>query len=429
MNIFKLAYKNIISKPLNLLLSVVLFALGIGLISFLLLVNTQIKEQFDANLAGIDLVIGAKGSPLQMILCNMYHIDAPTGNISIHSATPFLRDGHPLIAQAIPLSLGDNYRGFRIVGTDHRFLELYNAEIWEGDLWGREMEVTLGKRVADQTGLKIGDTFFSSHGFIDEDDMTHDHHAFRVTGILKPSGSVADQLILTANSSVWLSHDHDSDDSASLDEHQHHYHDSDTPHYHYEDTNQREILLSYQDLDITSILVKYRNRTNFQALNLPRNINENTDMQAANPAYEINRLYAMMGTGTNALRSLAILIAFVSAISIFIFLLKSLRERKYELALIRVLGGGRNQLFLLVILEGLILAVIGFVTGTLLSHGSMEILANYLKADFRYVLTGWVWLREEWGLFLLSLLLGFIAALIPAMGAYRTDIHETLSGH
>ena len=105
MNILSLSWKNLTNNALSMLLSLVLFALGVGLISLLLLLNRQVDEKFDKNLADIDLVIGAKGSPLQMILCNMYHIDAPTGNISIKAVRPFMNPKHPLIKLAIPLSL------------------------------------------------------------------------------------------------------------------------------------------------------------------------------------------------------------------------------------------------------------------------------------------------------------------------------------
>ena len=111
MNLFKLAWKNITHNPLSLLLNMVLLTLGIGLISFILSVNTQLKDKFEKNLADIDLVIGAKGSPLQLILSSMYHIDAPTGNISIDEAKPFLREGHPLIKRSVPLSMGNSYKG------------------------------------------------------------------------------------------------------------------------------------------------------------------------------------------------------------------------------------------------------------------------------------------------------------------------------
>lgn len=423
MSILQLAWRNIIKNPLNLLMSIILFGLGVGLISFLLLFNSQLKEKFDKNLAEIDLVVGAKGSPLQMILCSMYHIDNPTGNIPIKNAAPLLRDPHPLIKKAIPLSLGDNYKSFRIVGTNHDLVELYNGKLKDGSMWSKDFEVTIGRSVADDTGLKVGDKFISSHGFNEDDDMSHDHSSFIVSGILEGTGSVLDQLILTNTATIWLVHEHE--EAAAQEEtsqanvgHDHNEHSHD---------NSNADLLNHPEQEITSVLIQYKSRTNFQALNFGRNINENTEMQAASPAIEINRLYNMIGVGTDALRSLAILIAIVSALSIFISLFKSMRERKYELALIRVLGAGRFKVFALIILEGLILAVIGFAIGTVLSHVGMELVAKHLKADFRYSFTGWKWLSEEWMVFGVALVLGFVAAVIPAIQAAKTDINKTLS--
>ncbi|MGB4837656.1 MAG: FtsX-like permease family protein [Saprospiraceae bacterium] len=425
MNIVQIAWRNIISNPLNLLMSIILFGLGVGLISFLMLFNTQLKDKFDKNLAEIDLVVGAKGSPLQMILCNMYHIDNPTGNISIKNAAPLLNDAHPLIKKSIPLSLGDNFKTYRIVGTNHDIVDLYKGKLKEGTLWKNDFEVTIGKTVADATGLGLGDKFVSAHGFV-EDDMAHDEHSFTVKGILDASGSVMDQLIFTNTETIWLVHEHnektdtkDINPAESISQHvknESHQHD-----------NSNKDLLHHTDQEITSVLIQYKNKTNFQALNFGRNINENTEMQAASPAIEINRLYSMMGVGTDALRILAILIAVVSALSIFISLFKSMRERKYELALLRVMGAGRLKVFALIIIEGLILAGIGFVIGSLMSHIGMEVIAKYLKADFRYSFTGWSWIREEWLILIVSLLLGFIASFIPALQAAKTDINKTLS--
>lgn len=450
MNLLKLSWKNIMSKPLNLLLSMVLFGLGIGLINFLLLLNHQLKNQFDKNLAGIDVVIGAKGSPLQMILCNMYHIDNPTGNISVKEATPFLNPKHPLIEKAIPLSLGDSHRSYRIVGTNHSILELYGGEIGQGKLWVQHFEVTLGKVVADELGLKIGDRFQSSHGFQEADDLIHEHgDGFVIVGILKPSGSVLDQLILTTTKSIWDVHDHDGEDGEDHDhahdedghdhdhddhdhdDHEHHDHDDhDHDNHEHHDHEHDETgfnLVDYPDKQITSILIKFRNRTNFQALSMPRNINENTGMQAAAPPIEINRLYSMIGVGVDALRNIALIIALVSAFSIFISLFSSLKDRQYELALMRVMGAGQSKLFLLIIMEGIILALVGCFLGLLISHIGMEVLASYAKASYRYSFTGWLFLKEELGMILISVVIGIIAALIPAWRAYRTDIHETLA--
>ena len=447
MNNIKLAWKNIIHKPLNLLLSILLFALGIGLINFLLLLNTQVKEKFEANLADIDLVVGAKGSPLQMILCNMYHIDNPTGNISVEDASVFFNPRHPVVKKAIPLSLGDNYRNYRIVGTNYDLLDLYKASIGEGTLWKKDFEVTIGKQVADVTGLKIGDTFLSSHGLQADDDLTHEHGELRVVGILNPTGSVIDQLILTNTSSVWRvheEHDHEAEDHDGHDhaegEHDGHDHGDHAGHDHApkdstattvsaeeQDYNSNQFLLANPEQEITALLVQYKVKNNIMALNLPRLINENTKLQAASPAIEINKLYSMMGVGTNALHSIAMLIALVSAISIFITLFRSMRERRYELAIMRVLGGSRTKIFGLVIMEGLILTLIGFVIGNILSHVGMEIMAKYLHEDFRYSFTGGKFITDEVYLLGASLVIGFVAAFIPAIQAAKTDIHKTLS--
>ncbi len=447
MNLLQLSWKNLLHKPLTTFLSVLLFALGVGLISLLFLLDKQLQDNFEKNLAGIDLVIGAKGSPLQMILSSMYHIDAPTGNVSLKEVRPFLNPKHPLIEQAIPLSMGDSYRGYRIVGTTQDMLGLYEAEIAEGKVWERNFEVTIGGGIAQKEGLKIGDSFQSSHGFLDDEDLAHDDaEAFKVVGILKPTGTVIDQLILTTPQSFWLVHDHDhsqatepaESEEAHDDDHNHnhgeeahdHGHDGHHHHDHHSHDATHEIpkplLEEDETKDITSVLVKFKGR-NFQALNMQRSINENTDMQAATPAIEINRLFSLMDTGERALRILAIVIIIVSALSIFISLFSSLKDREYELALMRVMGSNRSRLFVLIILEGLLLAILGYILGIFLSHAGMELFANAMQESYRYTFSGMEFLRKEAWLLLGALGIGFLAAILPAIQASRTDISETLS--
>ena len=425
MNIFKLSWKNILFKPWSLVLSMVLFGLGIGLIIFLFLLNHQLQDKFDKNLAEIDLVVGAKGSPLQLILCNMYHVDAPTGNIPIQSIKPFLNPNHPLIKSVVPLSLGDSHRGYRIVGTTFEFLDMYGGELASGDLWYHDFDVVIGSGVASDLNLDIGEQFQSSHGLIEDPNLVHDDaHAFKVIGILRPTGSVLDQLIMTSPKSVWDVHDHE----GTHEDEEHDHHDLDQEgHQHSEDeafTNAD--LLANEDKDITSLLIKFKGR-NYQALNMQRSINENTDMQAATPAIEINRLYSLMGVGLDALRAIAILISIVSGLSIFISLYNSLKERKYELALMRVMGSSQNKLFSLITLEGILLAILGFVFGFVLAHGGMELLSGVMKERYRYDFSGWVFLSEELWVLLAALGVGLIASLIPAWQAYQTDIANTLA--
>lgn len=445
MNLLSLSWKNLQFKPLNTTLSVVLFALGVGLISLLFLLEKQLQDNFEKNLAGIDLVVGAKGSPLQLILSSMYHIDAPTGNMTLKEARPFLNPKHPLIEQSIPLAMGDSYKGYRILGTTQDIIGLYEGKIGEGEVWKRNFEVTVGATIARDLGLKIGDQFKSSHGFDDNDDLAHeDAHAFKVVGILKPSGAVIDQLILTTPQSFWLVHDHGPESAAAEEEHEHeheegheheheegheHEHEHEEGHSHEEHTHDeipKPLLEEAEDKEITSVLIKFKGR-NFQALNMGRNINENTDLQAATPAIEINRIFAQMDQGERVLRILAIVIIIVSALSIFISLYSSLKERKYELALMRVMGASPTKLFALIIIEGLLLAILGYGIGLVLSHGSMELIANFMKDSYRYSFSGAQFLVQEWYLLFGALLIGFIAALIPALQASKTPIAETLS--
>ncbi len=424
MNILHLSWKNILNKPLNLVLNLVLFALGVGLISLLLLVNVQLEDKFEKNFAGIDLVIGAKGSPLQLILSSLYHLDAPTGNMPISESKAFLNPKHPIFKSAIPLSLGDSHRGYRIVGTNTGFIDLYEAKFADGKLFEENMEVVVGATVAKNLNLKLADEFKSSHGLIEDENLVHEDAApFKVVGILEKTGSVIDQLIVTKTQSIWAvhdEHDHEAEESTEHNEAEHN-HDHDEAE-HSEDLP----LTSYEDKSITSLLVKFKGR-NIQALNMARNINENTNFQAATPAIEINRLYTLLGVGEEALKAMALLIIFVSGLSIFISLFSSLRERKYELAVMRTLGARPGFLFQLIIFEGIIIAVLGCFCGIALSHGSMVLLADFLEKSYRYDFSAAIFLKEEIYIFGGSLVIGIIAAIIPAFQASKTDIHATLA--
>lgn len=426
MSILHLSWKNILNKPLNLVLNLVLFALGVGLISLLLLVNVQLEDKFEKNFAGIDLVIGAKGSPLQLILSSLYHLDAPTGNMPVSEAKAFLNPKHPIFKSAIPLSLGDSHRGYRIVGTNTGFIDLYAAKFADGKLFEENMEVVVGATVAKNLNIKLADEFKSSHGLIEDENLVHEDAApFKVVGILEKTGSVIDQLIVTKTQSIWAvhdEHDHEAEESA-----EHDHNEAEHNHEHDEAVHSEDLpLTSYEDKSITSLLVKFKGR-NIQALNMARNINENTNFQAATPAIEINRLYTLLGVGEEALKAMALLIIFVSGLSIFISLFSSLRERKYELAVMRTLGARPGFLFQLIIFEGIIIAVLGYFCGIALSHGSMVLLADFLEKSYRYDFSAAIFLKEEIYIFGASLVIGIIAAIIPAFQASKTDIHATLA--
>lgn len=429
MSTFQLAIRNLLHKPWGTALSLLLAMLGAGLISLLLLVSWQFDQQLSRNLAGINLIIGAKGSPLQLVMSSLYHVQYPTGNIPIQGILPYLNPNHPYIEQAIPLSLGDSYEGYRIVGTRPEFLTLYDGEIAQGRIWEAPMEAVVGARAAEALGLSIGATFQGSHGLAADSLLIHeDSPPFLVVGILAPTGSVADQLLLTSNESTWLVHEGHEHEQADEHSHEHsHEHDHDHDHDHPTTNIPLGDLTAYPEKDITTLLLRFKGNSVF-SLNLQRGINENTGMLAASPSYEIDSLYATMGPGEAILSRLAAIIVLVSILSIFISLYTSLDERRRELALIRSLGGSRSTLLGLLLTEGIILAFGGALLGLLLSHLGLYFIARFVSEQYRYDFAAFFVLPSELYLLLTALLVGLLAAAIPALRAANTDVHQTLSG-
>jgi len=425
----KIAWKNLVYKPLNTALCVSLLLFGVGIISLLLLIQHQLEQKFARDLQDIDLVVGAKGSPLQLVLSAVYHLDAPTGNISLADARKLM--DAPVVEAAIPLSYGDSYRGYRILGTSTSYLKKYDARLREGRVFAEVMEATLGAAVAEKSGLQVGDTFLGTHGEV-KDGHVHDEHPYTVVGILQPTYTVLDNLVLTNLESVWQVHAHPGDDHDHEDGEGHDHEDEDPgEHEHgkghdheHDHEHSASVLTAADSLEITALLLNYKTR--MAALNMPRIINEQTNMQAVLPALEINRLFYMLGVGATTLRLIAGGIMVMAGFSVFFVLYNRLRERKYELALMRTVGYRPWQLFVLLVLEGVLLAIAGYVLGWLLSRAGLYVINRQAAGDFNLHFTG-EWVAGEAWLLLLTILIGVAAALLPAWQAMRMDISGVLA--
>lgn len=433
MIIFQTALKSLFYRPLSTFLSVLLLSFGLGLIMVLLEARDRFEESFKRNIQGIDLVVGAKGSPLQLILSGVYHIDAPTGNISLAEFEKLQKN--PQVKQAIPLSLGDNYRGYRIVGTNADYPALYQAEMEQGRAFEKPLEAVIGARVAAQTGLKVGDQFAGNHGLQAESEDSHEHQAYTVTGIMQANGSVLDQLILTPLESVWLVHHHPDPehDQDHTDDHGHHDHD-DHPqvgpehaqgHTQEHDHGHAHPLPPYEEREITIGLLRFSNP--MATLRLPRQINQQTNMQAALPAIEINRLFSLADNAIDFLQALGLLLLLLAGISVFTALLQSLKDEEAQLAFLRALGSPRRAIFGFILSKGLLLSSAGFLGALVLSQLALWGIHRQVSANYQYQ-----WEQQLLSPHLLSLLavvliLGFAAALLPAFRAYRLNISKTLS--
>jgi len=426
-------------------MNVILLALGTASIATLLLASAQLSSALTRNAAGIDLVIGAKGSPLQLVLAGVYHADVPPGNIPLSEMSRWQR--HPMVKRAIPISVGDSFNGYRIVGTTPDFAALYDAEILAGEYWHAPFQAVIGSQVAATTNLTIGSQFDGVHGLTDGGDR-HEQSSYQVVGQLVKTGSVLDRLVFTSLESVWQMHgDHRARDHSQekaiasehenahehQDEYQDEHQDQQEEAHEHENARRQEHASNASadfsnheaDREITMILIKFSSPLGM--LTLPREVNETSSLQAAAPALEIARLVQVVGVGLNWLNAFAAILVLSAALSILAALYASLRARRQGLAVLRCLGATRWELFYLLYIEGMLLTIAGTCLGLVLAHGGMTLLGIVLGAGQGLVLSGWTWASGEFVLVVGMLSVGALTALLPALQAYRTNVAATLT--
>ena len=401
LNAFSLALKSLAHRPLSTALNMMLMAIGIAMMAFILSASTQLANSALRDAEGIDLVVGAKGSPLQLILSAIYQVDAPTGNIPLVTEAQLKQNR--MVKSAIPLALGDSYQGFRIVGTNSDYVQHYGGRIAQGVDAARSMQAVFGAQAAKRTGATVGTHFFGSHGLADGGDA-HEEAAFEIVGILHPTGTVLDRLIITPVESVWKVHEK----IDGLDPN---------------DPEERQVI--EQNRELTALLIRYSSP--LAAVTLPRFVNSQPQLQAAQPAFESAKLFRLMGVGIDVMRGIAAIVLLSAALSMFVALYHALEERKTDLAILRTFGASPNKLLRLLLTEGLLLALLGALLGLALGHLAVGVLGQILLAEHNVVLSGLFIAPEEIWLLPLAALIGIVAALIPAIRAYRTDIATTLS--
>ena len=446
MNSFLLGARTVRRRPLPAVLTVLLLALGIATVVVVLLFQRALEDRLGRDARGIDLVVGAKGSGLQLVLSAVFHADVPTGNIRLPELWDIAR--HPMVAGVIPLSLGDAYRGFRIVGTTHDYVSHYDAGIAQGRPWERPMEAVVGSRAARETGLRAGETFVGAHGLGGASELLHGEHPFEVVGVLRETGTVLDRLILTGSESVWMVHavhgaaggasapdgrelPEDSGDDAGDGERAveqsrvESVGDAEAAGTAAGDPGTAHSGLPPGDGEITALLVKFR--TPLAALTLPRAINTGTALQAASPALETARLFLLIGTGLDVFRAFAAILVAASALSLFIALWHAMHEQRYDLAVMRTLGATQGRILRFVLVQGAVLGAAGAAIGVALGHAAGWLAAEWLERA-RSVSVGTLgWAPEEGLVVAGAVVIALAAAAVPALRACRLDVVSVLA--
>ena len=416
MNALALSLAYLRQRPLTTALNVAMLAIGVGAVALLMLFAGQLRDTLERDARGVDMVVGAKGSPLQLVLSSVFHVDVPTGNVRLEDARALAR--HPMIGAALPLALGDSYRGWRIVGAEHAYPALFGAEVARGALWRAPLEATVGARAAAEGGLEVGARFVGSHG-VAAGGMAHADTPYRVVGVFAPTGTVLDRLILTSIESVWRVHAPHG--GAASGERGGDGEREDEP------GGGVPLLAGGEggDREVTALLVRLRNPVG--AAVLPRLVAATTPMQAALPGFEIARLTKTIGFGVDGFRAFAYVLMASAALGIFAALSGALERRRYDIAVMRALGAGRGAILRQMLVEGCLLSTAGAALGLALGHGAALAAGGWLRREYGVGLDGLAMAAGEPLLFLAAVALGAAAALVPALRACRIDVSAALA--
>ncbi|TAG02487.1 MAG: FtsX-like permease family protein [Betaproteobacteria bacterium] len=386
--ISKLIWANVRDQPLQFLLAVLLCALGMASILAVLGLQHTLETHGARQAEGIDLVVGAKGSALQNTLAAVYHLDVPNGNIRLADVETLAK--HPMVAQAIPISLGDSVGGARIVGAPDPFYALYNAKPEQGVLPNAPLEAAIGAAAARKLKLRIGDQFFGTHGFADSGDA-HGDHAFVVTAILAPTGRVIDNLVVTPLASVWVVHAEHTDANAPA--------------------------------EVTFALLRLRGLAAMASL--PRFINAETPMQATSPATESARLLANFDWIAVIIKSFAAALTVATALALLGALSQALEHRQTDLALLRAMGVKRAQLWWLLLGQALASVLLAALVALLLIAAGAWWLERYALPGV--VVNGGYLAQLALWVTLAALALAILSTIPVIVRTLRLDIAALLS--
>ena len=455
MNLFKIVMKNMRQRALATWLTGASVALGVALAVAILLIKQGVQQRFEQGTLGYEMVVGAKGSPLQLVLNTVYNLDISPGNVSWKLFEQLRNDRR--VKLAVPFSVGDNYHGFRIVGTTDAFFkdfefepgrkpELASGRIFtfseaalrsafqEAEERARErearergeevkpaaeqpaehkdrpFEAVIGSTVARETGLQIGQTFIAAHGVQPSAEAKeHTENPWTVVGILAPTQTAVDRAIYINLDSFYHIEGHEIRNPTAEKK----------PAAEEEKDNDPDLG------QVSSIVLKLHSP--IHAFSLYREINDREDAMAAFPAAEVRKLFDIVGNIDRLLLAQAILIMVVAGVAIAVSIYNSMSERRREIAILRALGARRTTIFSVVLLEAVTICLVGAAAGLVGGHLVLAAANGYLYKASGFVIPAFHVQPLEWYVLTIAVILGAASGLGPALGAYRTDVAKNLA--
>ncbi|MFT5128280.1 MAG: putative ABC transport system permease protein [Rhodothermales bacterium] len=412
--LFFIAMRSLRQHALSTLITAFSVALACGLMMGVFAINTQTQDAFIIDDTGFDAIVGARGSKLQLVLNTMYHLETSPGNIPWSMYQELANNGF-MVRAAIPYAVGDNYKGYRMVGTtatlfdDFEYREGKVHEFADGAVFDSEKrEAVLGSFVAHKTGLKVGDSFNAFHGLTYDPALIHEGE-FTVAGVLKPTNTPTDRVIWTPIDSVFRMEGHVLRGGGT----------------EFQADATQEIPDEHKE--VSAIMLKLNG--DMSGMMLSQGINhQGKDATMVWPiAVTMLEFFEKVGWMHKVLQLVSYLVVLVAAGGILASIYNTMNERRREFAIMRALGARRRTVFSVIVLQSALIALLGALMGfavyAVIVAGAARIIREQVGvhlaiASYHPIL----WIAPA-----VMLGLGIVAGVVPAIKAYRTDVAANLT--
>ncbi|EJG0102283.1 ABC transporter permease [Vibrio parahaemolyticus] len=413
--VIKLAWKSLMNRKATAVLTIMTVAISVILLLGVERIRTQAKDSFANTISGTDLIVGGRSGQVNLLLYSVFRIGNATNNIDWKSYKEFSQ--HRAVDWAIPISLGDSHKGFRVMGTNHSYFEHYKygskqpLTFSKGKEFNGLFETVLGSDVAKQLGYQIGSEIIIAHGISDVGFSRHDKLPFKVVGILAPTGTPVDKTVHVSLEAIEAIHV-GWESGARLGP-----------------TPDAKVLQErdFQPKQITAMLVGLKSR--IQTFALQRQINNypKEPLSAIMPGVALHELWGMMSVAEQALMAVSGFVVIAGLLGMLSSLLTSLQERRREMAILRAMGARPRHVFSLLISEASLLTAAGIVTGVLGLYAILALLQPLIQQHYGINLTLSTLSAYEWMLLSFVQCAGILIGFIPAFRAYRQSLSDGMT--
>jgi putative ABC transport system permease protein len=413
-NLMSLVRRSLRQHALSSAVTVLSVALAAGLTMSVFAINRQTYDAFTGGQAGFDAVLGARGSQLQLVLNTVFHLETSPGNIPWSMYTAIA--AHPRVALAIPYAVGDNYKGYRIVGTTPEIFTKFryrSGQAMTVQPGGRifepsQREAVVGQYAASKLGLKVGDTINPYHGLQFDEKQRHKDQ-FTVVGIMEPTNSPSDRVLWIPIEGIYRMSGHVLRGAGKV------FRPAEGEEIPEENREVSAVMLKFKEPQLGFILDQQINRQG----------------KVATLAWPIGKvmaeLFDRIGWVSRILTMVAYLVVVVACGSILASIYNTMNERRRELAILRALGARRMTVFSAIVLEATTITTLGALVGYLVYGGILGAAFVVVRAQTGVVLDAFKFDPALWLTPAGIIAMGALAGLAPAFKAYRTDVASNLT--